>query len=57
MWTRLCNLRVEANLPPLTNRIAARNTAIMAKAQLPEKPSVTKSRSVAELPEQPELQT
>ena len=34
MWARLCNIRVEAGLPPLKSRIATKTAAITAKALL-----------------------
>ena len=55
MWTRLCNLRAESNLPTLENRINVRNTCIISKAIQSERNSHTKIKVLNELPKHPEL--
>ena len=55
MWTRLCNLRAESNLPTLENRINVRNTCRISKAIQSERNSHTKIKVLNELPKQPEL--
>ena len=57
MWTRLCNLRMEANLPPLKDRIKARNTCIIAKTFQSERDSHCKKRATEELHKLREIQT
>ena len=57
MWTRLCNLRAESNLPTLENRINVRNTCIISKAIQSERNSHTKIKVLNELPKHPELRT
>ena len=49
MWTRLCNLRLEANLPSLENRIKERNSCIISKALMSTRESHTKYKSITEL--------
>ena len=49
MWTRICNLQMEANIPPLASRIEVRNTQIAAKALLSSRPSITQKRLKEEL--------
>ena len=56
MWTRLCNLRAEAELPSLEHRINVRNTCIISKAIQSERNSYTKIKVLNELPKHPELQ-
>ena len=55
MWTRLCNLKAESNLPNLENRINVRNTCIISKAIQSERNSHTKIIVLNELPKHPEL--
>ena len=57
MWTRLCNLRMEANLPSLKDRINARNTCIIAKILQLDRDSHCKRRAKAELSMLQEIQT
>ena len=56
MWTRLCNIRMESNLPTLKNRVAAKNSAITAKALLSDRDSFTRRRAMTELNRHPDLQ-
>ena len=55
MWTRLCNLRAETNLPTLEHRINARNTCIISKAIQSDRPSHTKVKVLCEIPKHPEI--
>ena len=55
MWTRLCNLRAETDLPTLEHRINARNTCIISKAIQSDRPSHTKVKVLCEIPKHPEL--
>ena len=57
MWTRLCNLRMEANLPSLKDRIKARNTCILAKTLLLDRDSHCKRKAIGELAKVREIQT
>ena len=57
MWTRLCNLRMEANLPSLCTRIKARNTCILSKAISSSRESHCKAKAMAELAKSREIQT
>ena len=56
MWSRLCNIRMESNLPTLRNRVAARNLAITAKALLSDRDSFTRRRAITELSRHPDIQ-
>ena len=56
MWTKLCNLRAESNLPTLENRINLRNTCIVSKAIQSERNTNTKNKVLNELPKHPDLQ-
>ena len=56
MWSRLCNIRMESNLPTLRNRVAARNSAITAKALLSDRDSFTRRRAITELNRHPDIQ-
>ena len=56
MWTRLCNLRMEANLPSLSTRIKARNTCILAKAITSSRDSHCKRKAIGELAKLREIQ-
>ena len=56
MWTKLCNLRAESNLPTLENRINVRNTCIVSKAIQSERNTHTKNKVSNELPKHPDLQ-
>ena len=56
MWSRLCNIRMEANLPTLKNRVSARNSAITAKALLSDRDAFTRRRATTELNRHPDLQ-
>ena len=56
MWTKLCNLRVESNLPSLDSRIKIRNTCIITKAIVSNRFSYTKRRATTELPKDREIQ-
>ena len=56
MWTKLCNLRAESNLPTLENRINVRNTCIVSKAIQSERNTHTKNKVLNELPKHPDLQ-
>ena len=56
MWSRLCNVRMESNLPTLKNRVAARNSAITAKALLSDRDSFTRRRVITELNRHPDIQ-
>ena len=56
MWTRLCNFRMETNPPTFKNRVAVRNSAIIAKALLSDKDSLTRRRAVTELNRHPDIQ-
>ena len=56
MWTKLCNLRAESNLPTLENRINVRNTCIVSKAIQSERNTHTKNKVMNELPKHPNLQ-
>ena len=44
MWTRLCNLQFECNIPTLKNRIEMRNIHITAKSLLSDRNSHTKAK-------------
>ena len=55
MWTRLCNLRAETDLPTLEHRINARNTCIISKAIQSDRPSHRKVKVLCEIPKHPEL--
>ena len=54
MWTRICNLQFEGNLPPLRTRIESRNIHIVAKALLADRPSITKNKLRDDLNKHPE---
>ena len=56
MWTKLGNLREEANLPSLDSRIKVRNTCILAKALVSDRNSYTKIRAATELAKNREIQ-
>ena len=57
MWTRICNLQMETNLPPLQSRIVVRNTTISAKALLSNRDSTFQKRLIQELNRHPDLPT
>ena len=57
MWTRLCNLRMEANLPSLEDRISVRNTCQVAKTLLSGRESHTKTKIKNEMQKHPEVRT
>ena len=57
MWTKLGNLRMEANLPSLDSRIKARNTCILTKAITANRNSYTKRKSISELAKNRDIQT
>ena len=56
MWTRLCNLRMEANLPSLDIRIKARNTCILSKILSSSRESHCKRKARIELAKHREIQ-
>ena len=56
MWSRLCNIRMESNLPTLRNRVAAKNSAIIAKALLSDRDFFTRRRAITELNRHPDIQ-
>ena len=53
MWTRLCNLQMEGNLPPLKTRIETRNIHIVAKTLLASKESIAKNKYKDDLNKHP----
>ena len=53
MWTRLCNLQNEGNLPPLQTRIEIRNIHIATKAIISDRPSITKTKIIDDLNKHP----
>ena len=55
MWTRICNLQMECNLPPLIARVEARNTAISAKALCSTNNNIFKTQLQRELVRHPDL--
>ena len=55
MWTRICNLQMETNLPPLAARIQVRNTNIATKALLSERNSIFQRRIKDDLNRHPDL--
>ena len=55
MWTRLSNLNLETNLPPLEARISARNTHIITKTLLNRQDSIAARRVKEALGRHPEL--
>ena len=57
VWTRLCNLRMEANLPSLKIRIKERNTCILAKALTSSRESHCKKRANEELAKLRDIQS
>ena len=57
MWTKLGNLREEANLPSLNSRIKARNTCIITKALVSNRNSYTKAKAITELAKDRAIQT
>ena len=57
MWTKLGNLRMEANLPSLTSRIKVRNTCILTKAIASNRNSYTKQKAKLELAKNRIIQT
>ena len=57
MWTRICNLQMETQIPPLQARIEVRNTITAAKAIMLPKESIFQKRLQAEINRHPELPT
>ncbi|XP_068233495.1 uncharacterized protein [Palaemon carinicauda] len=57
IWTRLCNLRMEAGLASLEDRIAQRNASSIAKMFLSDRDSITRKRVRGELSKHPEVRT
>ena len=55
MWTRICNLQMEAQIPPLQARIEVRNSITAAKALTLPGDSIFKKRLKAELGRHPDL--
>ena len=55
MWTRICNLQMETNLPPIKARIEERNTIISAKALLSTRVCTFQNRLTLELGRHPDL--
>ena len=55
MWTRICNLQMETNLPPLKARIQVRNTNIAAKSLLSGRASFFNTRIKQSLARHPDL--
>ncbi|XP_064118940.1 uncharacterized protein LOC135223949 [Macrobrachium nipponense] len=56
-WTRLCNLRLETNLPKLVDRITQRNANTMAKMFLSERDSILRKRAREGLAKHPKIQS
>ena len=56
MWTRLSNLRLEANLPSLENRVRIRNSCIMTKSLVSSRESHTKRKALIELNKNRDIQ-
>ena len=56
IWTRLCNLRMEANLPSLNIRIKYRNASILSKALASSRDSYCKRKAITELAKNREAQ-
>ena len=57
IWTKLCNLRMEANLPSLHIRIKTRNTCILSKILTSDRDSHCKRKAMAELSKLRDIQT
>ena len=55
MWTRICNLQHEGNIPPLKTRIEIRNIHIAAKTLLSDRQSITKTRLKDDLGKHPDV--
>ena len=55
-WTRLCNLRMEANLPSLNIRIKTRNSCILSKALASGRDSHCKRKAISELAKNRDIQ-
>ena len=53
MWTRICNLQTECNIPPLYSRITALNVCIIAKALSQSRDAPFKNRVKIELRRNP----
>ena len=54
MWTRLCNLQYEGNLPTLKLRIELRNIHIVAKTLIADRNSITKNKMIEEINRHPQ---
>ena len=54
-WTRICNLQMECNLPPLQAIIEAKNTNIASKNLTAERPSIFQKQLKKELGRHPDL--